>query len=254
MDIMFSIAPPIPITQTNYVCEKTFLLGPIKELYYNRPYYGLLLINARESSFWLANDLEIRKIKDVKTSITNSHKNGGSSQGRFDRLFENKRDRNHTYIVEQILNNYYDASVNAPTVIGFIIGGAAETRTHVWDAPELSHLIKWIITNVPLSNNNPYELWELSAEKRIKFSNLTTDAIIDEIDEIMQLTPDKVDFALTEVSQGLNNMLYSRVYTNATCKEELTKIKSKSEKCRLIEINGDYLDQYGGCVGIKYMN
>lgn len=226
------------------------------------PYYGLLIISARESSFWLANDLEIKKIKDVKTSIANSHKNGGSSQGRFDRLFENKRDRNHIYIGEQILKTYYDAETNSPTILGFIIGGPADTRTHVWDLPELSHLQEYVVCNIPLPDADPYDLWTLTDQHRSQYDNKAIKTMIDEIDTILQKTPDKIDFGVIEVSDGLKNHIYSKVYisTDPKVKERFKiggstyeELKDTNEKCKFIELGSEYLDQYGGCIGIKYM-
>lgn len=252
MGFMFSLNPPIPIGQTDYICDKVFQLQSIKDLYVKRPYYGLLIINARDTSFWLANELEIKKVRDVKTSIANSHKNGGSSQGRFDRLFENKRDRNHSYIAEQILKTYYDADTNTPTVLGFIIGGTAETRLHVWDMQELSHLSDYIVSNTAIANNDPYKLWNSSSEDRIKYTTKSIKSKTAEIEEIMRISPDKIDFGPNEVSRGLENYLYEKVYVG-TSEKVRTQINYDSTKNLFIEIASDYLDQFGGCVGIKYI-
>jgi len=249
---MFSINPPIPINCTNYICDKRFQLDSIKMLYKEQPYYGLLLISARETTLWLANNQNIKKIKHLELTVTNSHQKGGQSQGRFDRIFQNKRDRNDGYLVEQILETFYDRHANKMKVLGLIIGGNAETRNRVMNDPELDVFREHIIANIPYPDMNALGLYNATQITREKYENKATDEVIKEIENILRLEPDSLDFG-KEILEGLRCYKYKKVYYNMdleTMKEQTDSIHHP--ECEFIKIDSDWLSQYGHYIGLKF--
>jgi peptide subunit release factor 1 (eRF1) len=251
MGIIFSLIPPIPIRRSNYICDKRFALDDIKALYEDRPYYALIIMNARETWFWLANDFEIRQVKKIEMNVANSHQKGGSSAGRFDRIFENKRDRNNTYQVETILKLYYDFSINRPKVVGFIIGGAAETRSRVFGDAKLNILKDYIIVNKPYLGLDPFVLYQDTQHAREDYEQNGIKKKVGEIEEMLEKCPDLLSFGIKETHHMLNQHILRKCYVDCSNLEELTRILSSyKDKVEVIEIADDSLQKWGGCVGI----
>jgi peptide subunit release factor 1 (eRF1) len=212
-------------------------------LYEEQPYYGLLLITARHTEFWLANDLHVKKIKQIELAVTNSHQKGGSSQGRFDRIFQNKRDRNDGYLIEQIVAMYYDKQLNKPKVLGLIIGGNAETRNRV--IKELDMFNEYIVANIPYEGMDGLGLYQAVEPMRTNYENRATNSIIQEIETILRLEPDRLDFG-REIVDGLSCYKYGKVYYN-----RMINVKEHPE-CEFIFVESDWLDQYGNYIGVKF--
>lgn len=213
-------------------------------------------MNARESRFWMANDLEIKEMKKIEMNVANSHQKGGSSAGRFDRIFENKRDRNNTYQVETILKTYYDFDTNRPKVAGFIIGGAAETRSRVFGSSELNIINDYIVTNIPWLNSDPYTLYEETRDARETYEKQKTQKIKLEVEELIDRNPDQVCFGIKEVSKNVDLHLLRKCYVSSD-HDDLRNLSNLNAiikgKCDLIVVEDDWLSKWGNCIGI-FMN
>ena len=89
------------------------------------------MISAREILFYMVNDIEIRLIRKESLDLPTDHNKGGQSSGRFGRIHANKRHRHHLLIAEWLLEEYYNSENNSLRVLGLIVGGPADTKTHV---------------------------------------------------------------------------------------------------------------------------
>jgi peptide subunit release factor 1 (eRF1) len=241
--IAFSLEPPIPITRTDYICDKCFHLDAIKALYHEQPYYAVIMLTARSSELWLVNDLHKKKISGIDLSLTNSHKKGGQSQARFDRLFQNKRDHNDSFLIEAIIDTYYDFSTNKPKVVGFIIGGHAETRIRV--GKELDILDDYIVCNIACEHLDVYHLWNASRQYRDDFILSKSTRVITEIEELIRTTPEMLDFGV-EVEKAIGHNIYSKVYSG--------KEISITSKCQIITVDPAWIGQYGHFIGVRFMS
>ncbi len=231
-------------------------------------------MNARETRLWLANDLEIKHLKKIEMNVANAHQKGGSSAGRFDRIFENKRDRNNTYQVETILKECYDFNIHRPKVAGFIIGGAAETRVRVFSDSALSVLKDYIVTNIPYLGSDPYKLYQETEQARQDYERNNIKKKISEIEELIEKSPDLLSFGIKETNnilqkvnnrkqiilQKVNNrkqIILHKCYVASSKLDEVKSMLSLSTSGSLvdvIEITDDSLEKWGNCVGILNRN
>lgn len=245
-------------------------------------------MNARETRFLLANDLEIKDLKKIEMNVANSHQKGGSSAGRFDRIFENKRDRNNTYQVETILKLYYDFQVHRPNVLGFIIGGAAETRSRVFGDEDLDVLKDYIVTNIPYLGSDPYKLYRETEQARIDYEKNSIKKKVSEIEELLEKSPDLLCFGLKEIGYMASQHMLKKCYVSSSKLREVSlfinstpssnsssstsststsiskstgknkrnkeeadeNCKNKDKIIEIIEITNDSLEKWGSCVGI----
>jgi peptide subunit release factor 1 (eRF1) len=210
-------------------------------------------MNARETRFWLANDLEIKELKKIEMNVANAHQKGGSSAGRFDRIFENKRDRNNTYQVETILKQFYDFNIHRPKVVGFIIGGAGETRSRVFGDPELNVLKDYIVINMPYLGLDPYKLYKETEQARQDYERNGIKKKVSEIEDMLEKNPDLLSFGIKETNYMLNQHVLRKCYVASSKLDEIrTILSSFKDKAlvELIEITDDSLEKWGNCVGI----
>ena len=251
MGTMFSLSPPIPITKSIYLCEKKFQLDDLKALYdhENIPYYAVIIINARETKFWMVNDLEIRPLQTIELSVTNKHSKGGQSAPRFGRIFQDKRDRNDTHVIDSILSLYYDYDKNRPKVHGFIIGGVADTRDRVFKDPDLDIIRDYIVTNQPCSSNDANALYEQSALARQIYETKINQGIISELEETIEKDSDRILFGIREVQEGLALFLLKKCFIPKS--DEIIDVL-KNHKCEFIKVDDNLIEKWGLYVGVKF--
>ncbi len=263
---MFSLTPPIPITRTNYVCGKQFYLDPVRNLYAaeedGRGHYVVLILNARDSGFWLVNELETKRVAVVQTTITKSHKKGGQSQARIGRLHDNKRQHNHSFIAERLLKAFWDADRNRPRegVLGIIVGGAAETRLKVWtECDELAPLRVWVVANMAFSgaSHDPgqaYRLWAESESERESWEQTGEAVLLAEIERLIQMEPVRLDFGEQEILAGLDQYLYEKVYVEDVPEKQakVLGLEQQHKECEFIKLSSGSIANYGGCLAVKW--
>lgn len=264
MGIIFSLIPEnSKINKSNYICDKKFALDDIKDLVYNdknQIFYALVIMNARETHLMLANDYEIKQVKKIELNVANSHQKGGSSAGRFDRIFEGKRDRNDSYQVETILKEYYNYDINRPNVSGFIIGGSAETRKRVFEDPALSVLKDYIVANIPYDSINPYRLYKETEKLRREYEQTLERAKIEEIDRIAEMNPELLCFG-KEIHTMASQSLLKKCFVSSeklNTMYEMYKVSNKSGLAKalninindLIEVFDSGIEKWGDIIGI----
>lgn len=269
---VFSFEPRRPVRSTNYVCDKLFALDELRELQQGgeeegrsgrrERWYGISIINGRSASFFLLSSfLELVLIESIGlTTLTTQkkQKKGGSSAPRIGRLKQNKTQHNVSFIVEKMVEAYWDHETGRTKrdvetlIIGgkpqvletIIVGGAGTMYEKVVDAlPEF--LRSAVCAVLPWAEEeNPRGLFEAAKTQLEKYELEKDREILKEFWQILRTRPELLDYGVDFVTANLFH--YRKIFCNCS-----VEFERGGDKVVYINRASD-LDEFGGVVGVRY--
>lgn len=248
--------PPNPIKKSYYRCDRKFHLNDLIYLYEDCLEYAIVLISGKKTMFYLHSDNNTKLLKQITTTLPNSHKTGGQSAQRFERVRNEKIGWYIKKIVE--LMTIYYVSEGLFKYKSLIIAGPAQLKITITDnevfkkyfsihlsetltIPEIDeNTINQVITqcsNTLLSQNNDLQL-------------------INDFEQLIN-NPNKIDlliFGSNNVIEHLNSGLLKDVYVyfESSYKQKIISLNSKTT----IKIfkQSKFLSKYGEIIGVKYFS
>ena len=134
----YVVIPPEPITTYYYRCEHRFVLEPLWELLRTEDAYGIVVIDAKETTIALAKGRRIEILKEVTSGVPGKHRAGGQSARRFERLREMALNEYYRRVGEHI-NELY---LKIPNLKGIIFGGPGPTKNEFLERDLLHYELK----------------------------------------------------------------------------------------------------------------
>lgn len=102
---------PLPITYSNYICDKVFHVDDIKKLYADYSNIGIMLVSGDTAQFFLKKYNIVTKIKTIEIYRIKSHSKGGQSAQRFNRIQQSQYASFCTSITEELEKLFIQNSV-----------------------------------------------------------------------------------------------------------------------------------------------
>jgi peptide chain release factor subunit 1 len=155
---VWSIVPPVPMNFRTYRCDKTFILGPLREMMESKEVYGLVVLDRRDAMLALLKGKTIIPIRKTHSEVPGKMKAGGQSALRFARLREGATKEHYKKIAEYMKNEF----LKLEGLKGIIIGGPGVTINDFIGYDYLTgELKKKIIGTKDLSYTEEFGLQEL---------------------------------------------------------------------------------------------
>lgn len=97
--ILEEFSPPLPIKKSLYRCDKIFHIDHILDLYQDQSKWGLIILSGEETSFYTCSVTQKDSSNEITQTILSdqftihrlkSHKKGGQSAQRFNRIHDNQ--------------------------------------------------------------------------------------------------------------------------------------------------------------------
>lgn len=100
----FAFSPPRQVLKAYYRCDKMFHVDPIRDLFSSQVRkFGLVWVYADLVDVYTFFPTgEMQKIRHISAHLKNSHKHGGQSQKRFERLITQQREGHMKHVCEVI--------------------------------------------------------------------------------------------------------------------------------------------------------
>jgi hypothetical protein len=237
---MFVVIPPHKIRNFVYLCDSHFHVESIEDLYREADHsYGVAMVFGEDAEFYTFDDkCRYKYLGKVHHSIGNNHHRGGQSQNRLARL---RTEQVHRFLskVEESIKKYYTKE-GVTTINHLVISGSGMKKEHVKDRLEWLKCSISVYTELDFSGicQKFGEIIGLD-QKEIEMKE------IDKIQEYLRVNPDLLVFGEANIRQSSERL------QKLWCKD-----KRKWELCKaeVIQLNGVFLDQFGGCLGLSWFS
>lgn len=237
-----SIVPPHKIRKFIYLCDSRFHTEFIEDLFQEAEnQYGVVMVFGEEAEFYTFDDKYRHKfVGRIRHSIANNHHRGGQSQNRLARL---RTEQIHRYVtqVEESIRKFYTRE-GLTKINRLIISGPGMKKDQVKDR------LKWL--KCPISIYSDLDFAEICAKfaeiigEDYKENSIKTEK---DIDEIIRLDPDRLVFGEDAIRAQLGDNSLEKVW----CKNKDNWLETA--KTEIIQVVGNYLDKFGGCVGLRWL-
>jgi peptide subunit release factor 1 (eRF1) len=232
-----------------YQCDKEYNFEILDELQIQpekEVWYGIVFIHGRVSEFWKVSNIQSMLMGSVETTTQKRQRKGGSSSARISRLRENKRDRNVSFVSEELEKIFYDWDNNRATVSGLIIAGSSQTSSMILN--ELDDGLRSILIReevVPWQDCNALDLYKHIGGDIEKFHITEERKLLEPLHEIIATNPDLLDYGMDNIRTQLH--LYKTIYCNKNRDTGL-------EHSNIVSINYlSDLDDYDGIIAVRYI-
>ncbi|MDO8555740.1 MAG: peptide chain release factor aRF-1 [Nanoarchaeota archaeon] len=85
---VFSIEPPVPISQKIYRCDQTFKLDILEAMLDEKDFYALIVMDRKEATIGLLRGTHVQVIHEMTSGVPGKFKAGGQSSQRLERLID----------------------------------------------------------------------------------------------------------------------------------------------------------------------
>lgn len=254
--------PPNKITQKYYRCDNVFHLTSLLEMYKPAIKYGICLISGKEYKFYL---LEIRgSHTDFKLlcsdsqEIMNQHKSGGQSAVRFQRLRDIQIDHYIKKISEFMCKTYLINNNTQLIIKGIIIAGPGSIKNDVMQTElfkqYFSDKLLQTATTSEINNNTVYDIYEKYYNILQTSENIKNKQIVDNLKNLLLNNFDVIVFGYDEIIENINTKNLKSIIISNTIDNNIKKeiYNSLTYKCEIIEMDENFVSNYGGLIGIKW--
>jgi len=155
---VWSIEPPVPLSQRLYRCDKVFVLDPLRDLAEDESTYGMLVIDKREADIAMLKGKIIVPLAKATSNVPGKTRAGGQSAHRYERLREGAAKEFYRRVAEIFMKSFHTNT----DLKGILIGGPGHTKQYFLDQGQLPEdLKKRIIAMKDLSYTGDFGLQEL---------------------------------------------------------------------------------------------
>jgi len=213
----------------------------LEELFHHaEKYYGVVMVFGEEAEFYSFDDKQRHKFMGrIRHSISNNHHRGGQSQNRLARL---RTEQIHRYLtqVEEAVRRFY-TSEGVTTISRLVISGPGLKKEQV------KARLDWLKCPIDVYNDLDFKEICTRFDTIIQKDQKSSDnEAIEEIKELLRVSPDLLVFGQVETSRYLADNRLAKVW--CSCYPE------KSTTTEIIQILDPYLDQFGGWLGLRWQD
>ncbi len=265
--IIEEFSPPLPIKKSLYRCDKTFHVDHILNLYQDQSQWGLIILSGEEASFYtcsisINNEVTQTTLSDQFTiHRLKSHKKGGQSAQRFNRIHDNQVAEYIKKICDRANKVYLNDDFTKLKVKGLVVAGIADIKTQVIDSQFLNETLRLDIKKVmtisqtnlsyvlPLCQDVFFNV-DLQSESKILENNLprgdNSDTIIYGLDILKTYIQQSMIKKLIVHRQVKNFDFFCELAANNGAEVVYLTLQN--------EIGQRFISDYGGVIGIPWYN
>jgi hypothetical protein len=264
----FSIVPDRAVDRTRYSCGKEFDTRDLFERFSDaavvrETWIGVALVHGHETHLYRVGTRlrQVERLVSLATTTQKHQRKGGSSAARIQRLRQNKQDHNATYIAEAIVETYYNADANRlDSVEMIVVGGTAQMYEMVHLLLKTSAIAPFLLEPVPSENvnGNPKE----QALTVVEQASLLIDrwwfardeTMLAELRRCIAVEPELLEYQpyATLDQSAFRRVFVSHAHLDNTDNDNDNAGAEIDEKKIAIIRRSDFLEQFGGCVAIRY--
>ena len=240
-----AITPPINIKRGFYRCDKRFHIKDLSVLYETGKKIGYILIEGENSSIYISNGRDSKKVWSVATKRQKNQKKGGQSAPRIERI----RQKKELAYIKNIGEFSYRSFTknNILQIEGIILAGPGEMKYKVQN--ELKNLLKEKIIKVMTVDNLNFDEILLKSLEYLEDNDLKEEKNeINEIEDLIRINTDQIVFGMKEVNEYYKNFMLKKIIISSKYEKQFKEIG----KCKIIIIKSHLLEKYGHMVGIKW--
>jgi peptide chain release factor subunit 1 len=155
---VWSVEPPIPVSQRLYRCDKEFVTEPLEKMVENRNVYGMIVIDKREADLALLKGKTIIPLTKSTSNVPGKTRAGGQSAQRFARLREGAAKDFYRRVTEKVKKSF----LGREDLKGILLGGPGQTKIEYLSKGDVPEEIKQkVIAKKDLSYTGQFGLEEL---------------------------------------------------------------------------------------------
>jgi len=176
---------PIPVYR--YRCGSTFDTAPLEAMLISHDVYGLIVIDASESTIGILRGTHIEPVATFTSYVPSKHSRGGQSAPRFERL--------RTIALHEFFKKVADAANLAfvgADIKGIVVGGLSPTKDQFIKTELLHHELRKIVVGI-------YDTCYTNASGLDELARAARDTIMDADTRHQK---DQIDRFLTELGTG----------------------------------------------------
>ncbi len=227
---IWAIEPPKKLKTKIYRCDQTFVLGNLQEMLATDEIYGLLIIEANESSIGVLDGRHVRLLETLHSGVPGKHKTGGQSAQRFERIRDSELKTFFKRNAEHLKKFFWDEK----KLKGIFIGGNFPTNEDFLRQGQLVTQLKnkvMCIKNMGGTRlNGLHELVGLCQQDLEEAEITKQKLIIDLFLMKLKTEPNKVSYGEAEVTDRLKRGAVDKlILSKSLSRDKIKKLKGLAE-------------------------
>ena len=252
------LQPSKKINKTFYMCDKMFHLDQILEMYKDEHTNGIVFVSGKMYAFYKiiksGNHLDIKKLMANDVDLPKGHNKGGQSSVRFSRLHDEAHNNYITKLSELVIKCFMSNNNTEYLIDKLIIAGPSKKKHKLAENELIHQFFKNKIELITTSNLNEDTIYQVINSSTSIFDseqNKQELKIIEEIQDIITLNPDKLVFGIEEIGESYSNFELEKIIISEQDLKLLTL--QENNVTQIIKISDDKLDKLGfNMIGIKW--
>ncbi|PIW41370.1 MAG: peptide chain release factor 1, partial [Candidatus Aenigmarchaeota archaeon CG15_BIG_FIL_POST_REV_8_21_14_020_37_27] len=135
---IWSVEPPLPLSQKIYWCDQTFILDPLRDMLREKEVYGLIVIDGGGADIGFLKGKKVSLEKHINSMVPGKTAAGGWSQMRYLRIREEAKN-DHMKKVAEIADDMF---LKEKDLKGVIIGGPGPFKDKFSDGEFLNYQLR----------------------------------------------------------------------------------------------------------------
>jgi len=248
---------PKKINKTFYLCDKIFHLDQILEMFKEEHCNGIVFVSGKMYAFYKVTKsgehLGIKKVISDNVDLPKGHNKGGQSACRFARLREAAHD-NYINKLSELVIKYFMSNNNTEYLIDkLIIAGPSKKKMQLADNVLVQQYLKNKIELITTSNLNDDTIYNIINNTTSIFDSEKDKyetKIIEEIQNLLTLNPDKLLFGQEEIMEAYNGFELEKIII---CEQDSETLNLDIKSTQIIRISSNKLNEIGfNMVGVKW--
>ncbi|HLD12380.1 MAG TPA: peptide chain release factor aRF-1 [Candidatus Nanoarchaeia archaeon] len=254
---VFSIEPPVPISQKIYRCDQYFKLDILEAMLDEKDFYALILVDRKEATIGLLRGTHISVLNNMTSGVPGKFKAGGQSSQRLERLIDGMALEFYKRIAEFCNQQFLPLLKDLK---GVIIGGPGHTKSEFAEElnNEIKKKIKGIFDVTYTDEAGLSYLVDAAKDIMVEESIIEEKAIVEKFLTTLAKEPSKASYGKEEVKEVLNLGAVDMLLVSESLEEEeletFTDLGEKyGSKIHIISIQtkeGQQLRELGGVAAI----
>lgn len=256
------LVPPKKIDRSFYICDKSFALDPILEMYKDEKIYGMIFISGDVFYFYKiiksGKHLEAKKLCSDDVEIAKKHRKGGQSSVRFSRL-RDESIANYIKKVSELAVKHFLIKDNNNGVVKniidqLIIAGNGDKKVLLKESDLLKQYFKDIILLNTTEINDEVIHKTIQEYNFGDFESKEHMIIINNIQKMMTLDDKKLLFGISEITTELHNNSVNIIYCSDIETDFINNFNSYfHNQCDFIIIPHSLITKIGiNIIALKY--
>lgn len=224
---IWTVEPPKKLMTKIYRCDQTFVLWPLQEMLETDEIYGLLIIEANESSIGVLDGRHVRLLETLHSGVPGKHKTGGQSAQRFERVRDSELKTFFKRTAEHLKKFFWDEK----KLKGIFIGGNFPTNEDFLRQSQLVTQLKnkvMCVKNMGGTKlNGLHELVGLCQQDLEEAEITKQKLIIDSFMVKLKTEPNMVSYGEAEVTDRLKRGAVDKLILSKSLSRDKVKMLKK---------------------------